>query len=366
MSRAQTPGMGGGSAMSLLKRVVPIFPSALLLIMLGNRDGARAGSRPTVAEFMAKEGWTPVEIAAAVRGEVVTRTLQTRMVGPNNTVEVAVLGVVRVDVSAQTFLDAVEHPDTFRRASHLKTGVIQNPPQASDFAGVSLPAADIKQLKECRPGNCALRLTGPSLAELKSRIDWRSADVAEQVNRLARERLLTVLTDYMREGMVAFKPFEDSATPVNIDEQFRQLLDDTEMLITVCPELATYLRDYPHATLASSMEVFFWALEEFGLKPTLTVTQAVTYVPPGTEDVVVAWKQLYASHYFNGGLSTTTYAKEAEASYVVQLDCVRADGLGGAFGGVKRGKMASGMEGALKRYLQETKTKLQGAAEKTP
>jgi len=166
----------------------------------------------------------------------------------------------------------------------------------------------------------------------------------------------------MREGMAAFKPFEDSPTPVNIDQQFRQLLEDTGLLIHVCPEMATYLKDYPRANLASTKDVFFWALEEFGLKPTLTVTQAVVYVPPGSEDVVVAWKQLYASHYFNGGLSTTTYAKEGDASYVVQVDGVRADGLGGAFGGVKRGKMASGMEGALKRFLLETKTKLQRPA----
>ncbi len=357
--------MGDGTN-SGLKRVEPIFSGALLLIMLGTGDGARAASRPTVADFMAEVGWTPAEIAAAVKGEVVTRTLQTRLVGPNNTAEVAVLGVVRVDVPRQTFIDAVEHANVFRSASHLKTGIIQNPPQASDFAAVSLPPADIKQLKDCRPGHCALRLTGPSLAELQSKIDWRSADAAEQVNRLGRERLLAVLTDYMTEGMAAFKPLEDSAIPVSIDEQFRQLLEDTAMLITVYPEMATYLKDYPRAKLASSKEVFFWALDDFGLKPTLTITQAVGYVPQGTEDVVVAWKQLYASHYFNGGLSTTTYAKEGEASYVVQFDRVRADGLGGAFGGIKRSKMASGMEGALKKFLQETKTKLQGPAERAP
>jgi hypothetical protein len=352
--------------MSLLKRIAPIFGGALLLIMLGPRKGALAASRPTVADFMAKAGWTPAEIATAVKGVVVTRILQTRMVGPNDTAEVAVLGVVRVDVPRQTFCDAVEHANVFRSASHLRTGVIQNPPRASDFAEVSLPLADIKQLKDCRPGHCAVRLTGPSLHELQSRIDWRAADAAEQVNRLGRERLLTVLTDYMSEGLGAFKPFEDSATKVDIDEQFRELLEDTTMLITVYPEMATYLKDYPRAKLASSKEVFFWALDDFGLKPTLTVTQAVGYVPPGTEDVVVAWKQLYASHYFNGGLSTTTYAKEGEASYVVQLDRVRADGLGGAFGGVKRSKMASGMEGSLKKFLLETKTKLQGAADQTP
>lgn len=354
----------GDATSSRGKRVGPIVAGGWLLILLGAGDGVRAASRPTVPDFMAKMGWTAADIATAAKGEVVTRTLQTKMVGPNDTAEVAVLGIVRVDVPRRIFIEAVEHPNVFRSATHLKTGLIQQPPQASDFAAMSLPPADLKQLKDCRPGHCAVRLTGFTLAELQSKIDWRSADAGEQANRLGRERLLAVLTDYLREGMAAFKPFEDSPTAVSLDEQFRQLLQDTSMLGAVYPELATYLEDYPRAKLPSSKEVFFWALDDFGLKPTLTVTQAVGYAPQGTEDVVVAWKQLYASHYFNGGLSTTTYAKEGDASYVVQFDLVRADGLGGAFGGVKRSRMASSMEGALKKFLQETKTKLQGAARK--
>lgn len=55
--------------MSILKRVAAIFAGALLLIMLGTGDGARAASRPTVADFMAKVGWTPPEIAIAGKGD---------------------------------------------------------------------------------------------------------------------------------------------------------------------------------------------------------------------------------------------------------------------------------------------------------
>jgi hypothetical protein len=116
--------------------------------------------------------------------------------------------------------------------------------------------------------------------------------------------------------------------------------------------------------LASSKDVLFWTHKDFGLKPTVALTHAVGYAPPGTEDAVVAWKQLYASHYFNGGLSITTYAKDGPASYLVQLDRVRADSLGGAFGGVKRSKMAGAMEGDLRKFLEGTKKALQARAKK--
>lgn len=351
---------------SLVKAMAVAFGGAAFSIMLTAGDGAHAASRPTVAEFMAKMGWSPDEIDKVVKGQIATRKLATKMVGPNDTAEVAVLGVVRVDVTRQAFIDAVEHPTNFGSVHHLASGVIQDPPQASDFAAMSLPPGDIKDLKDCQPGNCALRLAGASIADLQSKVDWKSKDPAEQVNRVAREKLLAFATDYMKQGLAAIKPFVDAKTAVNIDEQFRQLLADTPMLIASYPELATYLKDYPGPKLASSKDVIYWSLEDFGLKPTLMVTQAVRYVPEGTDDVMVVKKQVYASHFFNAGLSTTTYAKEAEGSYIVELNRVRADGLGGAFGGTKRGKMEGSMEDALKKLLQDEKSKLQTSAGKTP
>lgn len=313
---------------------------------------------------MSKAGYSADELAALERGEAVTRVLEKKMVGANDTAEVAVAGAIRVDVPRQVFIDAVKNIKGFRNSSHLKMGLIQIPPQASDFAGVVIPEDDVKDLEKCKPGNCALKLVGEGLEELQSRINWKSPDHGEQVNRFARERLLLVTTNYVKQGTKAFKLLEDKKTSVSLDEQFRQLLENTPNLIAFYPEMATYLRDYPNATLASSQDVLFWTLKDFGLKPTVAITHVVGYVPEGTEDAVVAWKQVYASHYFNGGLSITTYAKDGDASYLLQLDRVRADSLGGMFGGVKQGKMAGAMKDDLDKFLRETRTSLQAAAKK--
>jgi hypothetical protein len=218
--------------------------------------------------------------------------------------------------------------------------------------------------KACRPGKCALKLAGAGLADLQSKIDWKAANAGEQVNALARQRLLQVVTAYTVQGTSAFLPLEDKSTAISIDEQFRQLLQNTPRLIAFYPELADYLRDYPKAKLASSNEVLYWAKNDFGLKPTVIVMHAVGYVPPGTQDAVVAWKQLYASHYFNASLGVTTYATDGNASYLLQLDRLRADSLGGAFGGVKRSKMSGAMDGALKKFLEGARAGLKKRAGK--
>ena len=349
--------------MSVSRHVALGLAGPLLLLAPGSSPDAHASIRPGVETWMAQGGWTPAEVAAAVRGDVVARVVEVEMVGPNDTAEVAVKGVVRVDVSRQAFLDAIEPANVFRNTRHLETGVIHDPPRAEDFAAVSLPQRDIKSLEDCRPGKCALRLTGPGLADLQSKIDWGSANATEEARRRTREWLLRIMTGYFEKGLRGFMPFEDSPAAVDVDEQFRLLLHDTRTLTLDYPELAAYLKDYPASIPPSCKETFYWALDDFGVKPTLTITQAVSYAPPGTEDVVVAWKQIYASHFFNGGLSVTTYENDGDASYVVELDRVRADGLGGAFGKFKRGRTAGAMESELKEFLREAKARLHGAGD---
>ncbi len=339
-----------------------VLPFVLCAAAILPLRGVLAAARPTVPDFARKGGFDAAQIAALERGEVVARVLKTEMVAANDTAEVAVVGIVKVDAPREAFLDAAKDVDRFRNVRHIRIGQIHNPPQASDFAGIVMPPDDVADLKACRPGKCALKLAGPGLAELQARIDWKAKDAGEQVNRFVRERLFAVVTAYMQQGTAAFKPLEDKSTGVSIDEQFKLLLANTGNLIAYYPELATYLRDYPNAKLASSSDLFYWSLNDFSLKPTVTVTHVVSYTPPGTGDAIVAWKQLYASHYFNGGLAVTTYAKDPGATYVIHLDRVRADSLGGAFGGVKRGKMAGAMKGALEDFLKKARENLQSRA----
>jgi len=335
-------------------RFLPVLAAAA--VCLAAVQPAARAARPSVPDFAKKVGFDAVQLAALERGEVISRVLKTEMVAANDTAEVAVVGIVKVNATRQAFLDMAKDVNSFRNDGKRKIGLIHNPPQAADFTAVEIPQSDLSDLKACKPGKCALKLAGPGLAELQSKIDWKSPNAGQQVNALAGQRLFAAMTGYTTQGTAAFKAMEDKSTAVSIDEQFKSLLGNASNLIAIYPELTAYLRDYPNAKLAGGSDVMFWALADFGLKPTVTMTHIVAYAPQGGEDAVIASKQLYASHYFNGGLGLTTYAKDPNGAYVVQVDRVRADSLGGAFGGVKRSKMGGAMEGAVKKFLEKTKT----------
>ena len=330
------------------------------LAMLAPGGAARAAgtARPPVLQFLRNAGFTAEQISQLRDGKVVTRRAAPSMVAPNDTAEVAVIGAVRVDVPREAFVAAVKDIAGFRYAGIHRVTVIGDPPRLSDFAALSLPTEDVEALQDCRPGRCDVKLGGPTLAELRTRIDWRAPNHAEQVQRLARERLKGATTRYLREGTAAFSPLVDKEAAISIEEQLRQLLANTPGLLTYYPELHDYALEFPRLKLAHSLDVFYWALVDFGLKPTVIITHAVAYAPSGSDDVVVLWKQLYASHYFNGGLAVTTYSHDPGGSYVVHQDRVRVDGLGGLFGRIKRKKFADSSQKALRRFLEAARTNL--------
>jgi hypothetical protein len=316
----------------------------------------------SLREYLRARGFTASELQALDRGEAIAKSLGAEIVGANETAEVVVGGAVRVDVPRDAFVTAVRDVRGFRNDGMRGFGVISPTPQPSDFAAVSLPADDLRELRSCKPGDCSVKLPGAAIADLRARVDWRAPDHAEQVNRLAREQLLAAMKAYVREGTAGFLALEDKRSQVSLDQNFRELLQKTPELLAYYPEIHAFMLEFPKRALEGSESVFYWSLNDFGLKPTLTLTHAAGYAPKGTGDAVVLWKQLYASHYFNGSLGVTAYRSEPGASYVAHLDRVRADGLGGAFGGIKRSKMAGAMAGSLKKFLEGTRRNLQARA----
>jgi len=62
------------------------------------------------------------------------------------------------------------------------------------------------------------------------------------------------------------------------------------------PALRQYLLDYPNAQLPNATSFLYWQQVRFGLKPTVRINHVVMMDEP--DRIIVASKQLYASHYF--------------------------------------------------------------------
>jgi hypothetical protein len=118
--------------------------------------------------------------------------------------------------------------------------------------------------------------------------------------------------------------------------------------------------DYPKATLPGATDFLYWALVDFGAKPVLRLNHVAIYQPNAgpNENVVIASKQLYFSHYFNTGLELYSLVKDAERPedgfYLVSLNRYRTDLPNGLFGKMAMKTAEDSAKGSVERYLTST------------
>jgi hypothetical protein len=312
-------------------------------------------------EYLWKRGMSLAEIRKVDAGEAVAHPVSSEIVGPNGTAEMVVLGAVRVDAPREALVEAVRSGRALRKAGVSSLGLIGAHPQAADFAALSLPAGDLAELRSCTPGSCLLKLSRPGINAMRGGIDWRSADSAERTNQLMREQLLAKMSAYVREGTSGLPALDDKPIPVLPDKGQRELFEAFAELRASFPEMHAYMLEFPKRALDGPENVFYWSVNDFGLKPTVTLTHAAVYAPHGRSDAVVVWKQIWASHFFNGGLSATHYRSEPNGNYLVHIERLRVDGLGGFFGGSKRGRMRGAMAQWVEQFLATTQQTLRRA-----
>ena len=124
--------------------------------------------------------------------------------------------------------------------------------------------------------------------------------------------------------------------------------------------LKTYLLEYPRVTLESSASFLYWQEAQFGLKPTIRINHLVVYQRP--DAIVVANKQLYASHYFWTALELRMLVpdpKRGRGFWFVNVNRSRSDGLSGFVGRVIRGRVQSEARKGLESALILTKAALE-------
>jgi hypothetical protein len=314
-----------------------------------------AAAAQTLIDFLWKQGFPVAELQKLEQGEPVARTLRNEVIGPNGTAEVVAMGAIRVEFPREALVKGLHDVAAWRKDGVVSFGRIGLAPQAADFAGLSLPASDLDGLRTCEPGECLLKLPGPVIAGARQRIDWRAADGAEQASRFLRESLLNFMCAYAGEGGPALPGLEDKPVKVDVGRSLAELFEGSAELRADSPELFAAVREYPKHPLPDATHVFYWSVNDFGLKPTITLVHAAAYAPPGGSGAVVVWKQLWASHYFNGGVSATFYRAEPGGCYLLHVARLRVDGLGGLLGAFKRGKMSGAMVRWTERFLTTTR-----------
>ena len=317
--------------------------------------GVDAPAQPAQREpdtFLRKHiGFAQKDLDAVHGGQIVTKVLKTKEGS-----EIAVFGIARVETNLPTFFEIVKQVEAYQSENITKIGRISMPPVAADFNSLAFPAADVESFRKCCPGKCDIKVAGETMERLKREVDWKAPNPGVQLNGIVRGMALSYMTAYMKGGNKALAVYHDKKKPLAAAEALLGVLQQSPYMVEYVPELFRYLREYPNYPLEGVTDVFYWAEESFGLKPTITLNHAVIYELPDRESGIVVIKQLYASHYFQATVNLVVLSGESgpgagEARYLLRLDRARADGLGGMFGGVKRGKIEGQLDDHIEAWL---------------
>jgi hypothetical protein len=303
------------------------------------------------------------DLASFDAGQVIAKTSSSGDEG-----EISVVGAVRIRASKERVADYFHLLVTYVDGQvTLQIGQFHNPPRPEDTASLTLPDDDVKNLRDCKPGNCDVKIGGAGLAEIQSAINWTAPDAITQLNAMARRRLVEYVTGYMAKGNAALVTYNDKSAPVSMQEQWQGLLRNSPNIMTYAPALAGYLNNFPHAPLPGSSDFIYWAKEVYAGNPVVHADHMVRWADPQRPDrITIAQKQIYASHYYNGSLAITTILDTttpgaAASSAVIYFNRSRGDLLKGGFGGSVKRKVA---ESQAKKAAEDTLGAMKSALEK--
>jgi hypothetical protein len=306
-------------------------------------------------------GFSKADVSALQAGTVIARVAPGR-----SETEVMVVAAVKVRATREQTLAYYGQMIAYVDGT-VTTGFgrFSNPPALSDVRQLSLDADDLAHLQSCQPGDCDLRIGGAALSAVRAGVDWRAPDAATQVNARVREAIVRYVTAYMKSGDEALVTYTDRDQPVSLRQQWQEILAASPYLQQYSAPLREYLTQYPRRPLPGAKDVLYWVQDDYaGLKPVLSLVHAVIYEDPARpERTVIAQKQLYASHYYDGSLAVAMAVSTTEGAtpvtWLVYANRSRGDLLKGGFGGLRRTVARNQAESAAKQTLSTIKRVLE-------
>jgi hypothetical protein len=306
--------------------------------------GRAQETREDPFEFLAP--WVVVsreDRARLDRDQVLARTLSGR------DGQLAVFVATRLNAQPDALVARTRAIAELKRSKFvLAIGRFSDPPLLSDLDALTLDQRDLDAIRQCRPGDCGLRLSAPDIEALTAVVATAGTEWRDAAQRGFRRRLVALVTQYRTHGLTALPPPADRKTPKRIDDALTAIVEQSPFLIRL-PAVVAWLKEYPHAN--SAVESFFyWSKEHYGEgKPVISVTH-VGIVRPDSDHrlpaILVAGKQIFATHYMEGGLGLTMIVRDSAngASYLVYVNRSQVDLLRGFFGGLMRGVLEDRVE----------------------
>jgi hypothetical protein len=321
---------------------------ALVLACPASTPAAEANR--AVAFLRAAVGFSEAQISSVEAGQVVTKQLPAA-----DKPEIAAFGAVRVPGDRAACLRRLANDvgRSRRGGAILEIGRFSLPPRVEDLHALTLDEGDLAAGRECKPGDCDIKLSRSAMERIQREVDWRATDAPSRATSLVKEMLVEYASAYIKGGTAAMATYADKDHPVETSAEFGKLLTASPYLVEYVPELHRYAAAYPAASLSGAEDVFYWCKDKYAPKATVSLFHVVVWNDPRRDFAVVASKRIYASHYFRAGVELlAVVAAPGGGFYLMDLYRVRIDPPTGMLAGTAMGKIRGGIEQAVGENLK--------------
>jgi len=304
-------------------------------------------------------GFSDADIVELDKGELITKLPKVQ-----DQREVAAFAAVRVNAHPEQL--AMQFRDIVRWKkgdSVPEIGKFGDRPQIADLSGLNIEPDDIKVLKKCKPGSCDIKLSADSMDKLVKGTNWAAEDFHGQAEQLFKQMLVDYAGAYRTGGNRVLVHYADQKQTGKRTEEFSSLLKESTYVTEYAPELASYIDKFPGTHLSGSDEFVYWSKEKFGIQPVMSMTHVTIYPRKrgNSGEVLIASKQLYASHYFESSLAFTMMIPRdgGGGSYLLYLNRSRTDTLRGFFSGLTRMFISGHVRDGAAKSLKLAKERLE-------
>jgi hypothetical protein len=300
--------------------------------------------------------FSSVEIADLEQGKAVRHTLPATAQG-----EVAAVGAIRVHATKERFAAAYRDIVKFKKNdSVLEIGRFSSPPELSDLDGLTITPDDFN-LRECKVGDCEIRLPADGIHRFAREIDWNRPDAAGRAAALFKRILVDNARAFTLGGPGRITQYDDDASPIMPVDDFHGLLKSSPYIDATLPGLSGHLMSFPADPLPGAEDFLYWSKEKFGFAPFISVTH-VTLAPEGPHEYVATTRDVYSSRYFDASLALVIASDsvgDPHSFYLFYVNRSRASALRGAFSRIRRSIVERRVRGSLEENLREVKRRLE-------
>jgi hypothetical protein len=306
-------------------------------------------------------GFTDADFSAVDRGQPVVKVLDT------DRREIAVAGAIRIDGPRELLVERTRAVENLKRSDLvLAVGPFSRPPRAEDL--VPLPFEDYDlDMRDCRPGDCRVRLSAESIARFHREVNWKSPQWRTESASVWRRVLSEYAARYEAHGASALTRYDNKRESLSVRQEYAALLGESAFIAAYAPEFYAYLQDASRVKLDQAEDLLYWSKEDFSVRPVTRITHQTIYRPRrarGSAPVLIATKQIYCTHYMDAALGLTlaldtTTGGTSQGFDMVVVNRARTRSLSGFFRGMVRSIVQGRSRDALEKILRATKVSLE-------